>query len=196
MLNMKILKNKNFSSNRRPKKNTTLDPKISTKIDELLILLTKKIKQEQNNQMFHTSYLESLLKDIHNITKHKKVESKLRGGGNLTSYIAQLFILLMTINTSLSTSLILKPENQIHSRYESNYTNLQTITTIPSYSHFTFSEENVIKYRQSKYIDNSIKSFNKHYVSMFSEGSSQLNTFLELTICAETFFLVTMFKNF
>lgn len=210
---MESTKNNKSRSNK-----VRLDAATSNKIDVLLILLTKKVKQDHNNKEFCRTYMESLLRNIHNNIKSKgkgRNDIKSVGGGNLKDSITQLMILLMTMNTSLSSSLIPTTQN---GRNDMNDRNDEiTIRSIPSYTPITMlssiqdvlkyqdsdyveeSKENVMRFKESEYITNSVKSFNRHYVSVVSNGGSQINTVSRINnMCRDVFLgsdVQTLLKN-
>lgn len=207
MKNEKKLKRRS----RKIKKIDKLDPETINKIDELLILLTKKIKQDHNNTEFYSSYTQSLLIDIHKIIKQKeKKDSALKiGGGNLIDSITQLLLLLKIMNTTLSSSLTHVIQNnmnvdiQVRSipTYTSN-TILSSIKDVLSSRYGDYVQEsnnNVLKYRESEYIKNSVKSFNRHYVSIISKEGSRVSTASRITtMCRDVFLgsdVQTLLKN-
>ena len=197
---------------RKVRKIDKIDPETINKIDELLILLVKKIKQDHNNTEFYNSYTQSLLIDIHKIIKQKeKKNSALKiGGGNLIGSITQLLLLLKIMNTSLSSSLTQVIQNnnmnidiQVRSipTYTSN-TILSSIKDVLSSRYSDYVQEsklNVLKYTESEYIKNSVNSFNRHYVSIISKGGSQVSTASRITtMCRDVFLgsdVQTLLKN-
>jgi hypothetical protein len=194
------------------KKINKIDPETINKIDELLILLVKKIKQDRNNTEFYNSYTQSLLIDIHKVIKQKEEkDSALKiGGGNLIGSITQLLLLLKIMNTSLSSSLTRVTQNdnmnidiQVRSipTYTSN-TLLSSIKNVLSSHYSDYVQEskyNVLKYKESEYIKNSVNSFNRHYVSIISNGGSKVSTASRITtMCRDVFLgsdVQTLLKN-
>ena len=166
----------------------TLNPKISTKIDVLLILLTKKMKQDQNNKEFYISCFESILKDIHNI---KRSNSELRGGGNLKLSLTKLFILLLTLKTGLSSQMVVHNSHLVEFKKEIRESrDVHDIAVVPTFDKYLFYSEpdNVAKFKVNNRILAAVDSLNKHYTTMISGKSSELSSASKITnLCRDVF---------
>ena len=165
-----------------------LNPKISIKIDELLILLTKKIKQDQNNKEFYTSCFESILKDIHNLKPSNKGFS---GGGNLNLLLTKLLILVMTLKTSLSSQLVVHDSQLTKFKKEIKDTqDVHDIVVVPKFDKYLFysEPENVMKFQISHHINTAVDSLNKHYTTVISGKGSKLSSASKITnLCRDVF---------
>ena len=165
-----------------------LNPKISTKIDVLLILLTKKLKQDQNNKEFYISCFESILKDIHNI---KRSNSELRGGGNLKLSLTKLFILLLTLKTGLSSQMVVHNSHLVEFKKEIRESrDVHDIAVVPTFDKYLFYSEpdNVANFKVNNRILAAVDSLNKHYTTMISGKSSELSSASKITnLCRDVF---------
>jgi hypothetical protein len=165
-----------------------LNPKISMKIDGLLILLTKKLKQDKNNKEFYTSCLELILKDIHNI---KRSNDGMRGGGNLNLSLTKLLILLMTMRTGLSSQMVVRDSHLAEYKNELKETrDIHDIAVVPGFEKYLFFSEtdNVAKYKITNRIVSAVDSLNKHYTTMISGKKSELSSASKITnLCRDVF---------
>lgn len=165
-----------------------INPKISMKIDLLLILLTKKLKQDQNNKEFYTSCLESILKDIHNI---KGSNLELRGGGNLKLLLTKLLILLMAMKTGLSSQMVVHNSQLVEFKKEIRGTrDIHEIAVVPKFDKYLFYSEsdNVANFKVNNRILAAVESLNKHYTTMISGKSSKLSSASKITnLCRDVF---------
>ena len=165
-----------------------LNPKISTKIDVLLILLTKKLKQDQNNKEFYISCFESILKDIHNI---KRSNSELRGGGNLKLSLTKLFILLLTLKTGLSSQMVVHNSHLVEFKKEIRESrDVHDIAVVPTFDKYLFYSEpdNVANFKVNNRILAAVDSLNKHYTTMISGKTSELSSASKITnLCRDVF---------
>ena len=165
----------------------TLNPKISTKIDVLLILLTKKLKQDQNNKEFYISCFESILKDIHNI---KRSNSELRGGGNLKLSLTKLFILLLTLKTGLSSQMVVHSHLVEFKKEIRESRDVHDIAVVPTFDKYLFYSEpdNVANFKVNNRILAAVDSLNKHYTTMISGKSSELSSASKIAnLCRDVF---------
>ncbi len=164
------------------------DPKIYMKIDELLILLTKKIKQDQNNKEFYTSCFESILKDIHNF---KPSNTGFSGGRNLKLLITKLLILIMTLKTSLSSQMVVHDSQLSKFKKEIKDTqDVHDIVVVPKFKKYMFysEPENVMNFKTSHHIETAVDSLNKHYITVISGKGSKLSSASKITnLCRDVF---------
>ena len=161
-----------------------ISPKISKKIDGLLILLTKKLKQDQNNKNFYTSCFESILKDIHN---NKLGNGGIQGGGNLKLSITKLLILIMSMRTGLSSQLMVQDS---HLKELQDTRDVHDIGVVPRFeNYYIYSQpENVMNFKITTQIRLAVDSLNKHYTTMISGKNSYLSSASKITnMCRDVF---------
>ena len=165
-----------------------INPKISTKIDMLLILLTKKMKEDQNDKEFYTSCFESILKDIHNI---KRSNNELRGGGNLKLSLTKLFILLLTLKTGLSSQMVVHNSHLVDFKKQIRESrDVHEIAVVPTFEKYLFYSEpdNVANFKVNNHILAAVDSLNKHYTTMISGKTSELSSASKITnLCRDVF---------
>lgn len=172
-----VTKRSNTDTNNICKLNNT----IFNKIDVLLILLMKKLKQDQNNKQFYMNSFETVIKEIHNFKLKKGTTT--RGGGNLKSTLYKLFVLVMSLDTTLSSSIIPygKPIDMME---------LNTVGELPSFDRFLFYTEqnNLLKFTTNNYISSTIDNLNKQYITTITNGKSELSTAAKITnMCRDVF---------
>ncbi len=165
-----------------------MSPQISNKINELLMLLIKKMKQDQNNKKFYTSCFESILKDVHN---HKRGNGEIRGGRNLKSSLTKLLILIMTMKTGLSSQMVVHDSHLLEFKKELQDTrDIHDIGVVPGYeNYYIYSEpENVMRFKITNQIRLAVDSLNKHYTTMLSGKGSDLSSASKITnMCRDVF---------
>jgi hypothetical protein len=190
MKKTKRSRNKRRTTTRRKKirGGQVLNPKIFLKIDELLILLTKKIKQDQNNKEFYTSCFESILKDIHNL---KPSNNRFSGGRNLKFLLTKLLILFMTLKTSLSSQMVVHDSQLTKFKKEiKDSQDVHDIVVVPKFEKYLFysEPENVMNFKTSRHIETAVDSLNKHYETVISGKSSKLSSASKITnLCRDVF---------
>ena len=177
---VKSRKSKTRRCNTKGKKNDA----IFNKIDLLLIILMKKLKQDQNNKEFYINSFESVIKEIHNFKT--KVGVTTRGGGNLKSTIYKLFVLVMSLGTTLSSSVI--PYKKFVNSHDTG--ELDTVGEMPSFDRFLFytEHENLLRFKTNNYISSTIDSLNKQYITTIANGKSELSSAAKITnMCRDVF---------
>ena len=177
---------RHVTTKRRSKNSVTSNQVVFNKIDFLLILLMKKLKQDHNNKEFYISSFEAVIKDIHNFNINKG--NTTHGGGNLKSSLYKLFVLVMSLKTTLGTSVI--PYENLNSNIIHNTKQINVVGEIPTFDNFLFysEHENILRYKTNNYIVSAIESLNKQYVTTITNGKSHLSSAAKITnMCRDVF---------